>query len=248
MLGFVRAHITDIFIVSKRLGLMMSFITGALKLVCMIVYHEDILELFKILDEHYNKMINNVKLAKIVLNGVTVFKRLSWAVSLLVFISGCVNIITPIVFIIFQHTHHIQPTQYILPYLSIYPWVITPNGFLYKIHYTFETLATFSLIAITSSVEPLFTLYVIQMIGCLRVLSYQMLHIDESNNSERVIRESVIQYEILLKCRNIVQKIFGPIILWMIITSAVILCLDFVTDVSNRNWSIPQLHEHVLEM
>lgn len=195
------------------------------KLVCMIVYHEDIMNMFKMLDEHYNNLINDVQLAKIVLDGVTTFKRLSWAVSLLVFFSGSVNILTPIVFIIFQHAHHIQPIKYILPYLSIYPWVITPNGFLYKIHYTFETIATFSLIAITSSVEPLFALYVIQMIGRLRVLSHQMIHLEDYNDSDSVIRESILQYEVLLKCRNIVQKIFGPIILWMILTNAVILCL-----------------------
>lgn len=33
MLGFVRAHITDILVVSKCLGLTVSFLTGALKVV-----------------------------------------------------------------------------------------------------------------------------------------------------------------------------------------------------------------------
>nr|AQN78463.1 olfactory receptor 61 [Meteorus pulchricornis] len=224
MLGFVRAHITNILVVSKRLGLMVSFLTGSLKIVCMIIYHEDAMKL-RSLDKHFNILINNPQFTNMAFDGVTAFRRLSWAVSLLVLLSGTVNVITPIILIIYQQSHHFQPVKYILPYLSIYPWNVEPNGYLYKFHFIFETVATYSLVAITSSIEPLFTLYVIQMIGQLREMSYVMEHLNESNDPESSVRDCINQYTNLVECRNMVQKIFGPIILWQIITNAVILCL-----------------------
>nr|AQN78461.1 olfactory receptor 59 [Meteorus pulchricornis] len=224
MVGFLRANITNVVVVIKRLGVLVSFLSVALKVIVMIINRNDTKELFITLDVYFNNLINNPRYTKIVTNGMTAFRRLSWTVSILSCLSGIVIIITPVILVIYQHKHHVQPIKFILPNHSIYPWYIEPNGLSYKLHYIFESMATVSLVAVTSSVEPLFTLYVVQMIGRLREMSYCITHFDETN-ADSVIRECIFQHKILLRCRDLVQTIFGPLILWMVVTNAIILCL-----------------------
>nr|AQN78474.1 olfactory receptor 72 [Meteorus pulchricornis] len=174
------------------------------------------------LDPYFDKMLSNPNLKDSVLDGVATFRCLSWAVAAFVFISGNVYILAPIIFIIYQYAHHVESIKYLLPYPGVYPWPISPNGFLYKCHYIYEIFATFSLFSLTSSIEPLFSLYSFQMIGQMREMTYRLAQIDNTN--ERQLRKCVLQYTTLMKCRNILQKIYGPIILWMMGTNAIILC------------------------
>nr|QNL14988.1 olfactory receptor 44 [Aulacocentrum confusum] len=241
MLGFVRVHITNIALVTKCASIMVSYFTGTLKMVCMIIYREDTRTLHKNLDPHFSELLNKAELKNSILQGVTAFRRLSWAVSLLVLLSGTVYIVAPIIFIVYQRTHQVANIKYLLPYAAKYPWAIAPNGLLYKLHYVFESCATVSLIAITSSVDPLYTLYVFQMIGQLRELTHEMSQLSEKVNSQIVIRKCVNQYAVLMKCRDILQRIYGPLILWMILSNAMILCAGLFQLSQLKRISIGQI-------
>ncbi|XP_011307600.1 uncharacterized protein [Fopius arisanus] len=60
-------------------------------------------------------------------------------------------------------------------------------------------------------------------------IAYQLHLISEILASEKenirvVIKECIQQYEILLKCRDLINGIFGPVIFWMMGTNAIVLC------------------------
>ncbi|XP_034934708.1 odorant receptor 4-like [Chelonus insularis] len=77
----------------------------------------------------------------------------------------------------------------------------------------------------TISLDSLFLFYTFLMIGQLREISYCITHIDDKENSaEKAVEKCVLQYNTLLKCRSNLEKIYGPIILAMIICNAVMLC------------------------
>lgn len=245
--GYVREHFNNVALVTKGMSVMTSFLTVTLKVrinilitvnisnksyryainfkvTLMIVNHKDLGELHQMLDPYFNDMLSKPKLSRIILNGVDTFRRLSLTLMIVTLFTCFVYVITPLAFIIIQHLRHVHPIKYILVFPGVYPWKISPNGLLYKIHYIFESSANMTLICATAGVDSLFILYVFQMIGQLRELSYRMSYTDWSSDNEDVLRKCMIQYTILMRCRDILQKIYGPIILWMMGTNAIILC------------------------
>nr|AQN78414.1 olfactory receptor 12 [Meteorus pulchricornis] len=225
LFGFVFTHITNVVIVAKNSALMISLFSLCVKLLCMIIYQEDTKLLFHGLDEYFNKLINDQKFTDIVSKGITPTKWVVWFLSFLCFVMCTTNLVIPIIFILHQRKHHIKPLTYILPNGTKYPWAVVGPGLLYKLHYFYEILAIYSSVTITCAIEPLFSLFTIQMIGQFREMSFRMIHLDQSDQCEIVVRQCISQYIVLMKHRDRMQKVFGPVVLQMIITNAIVLSL-----------------------
>lgn len=192
----------------------------------MLINQKDLVELHNNLDPYFNELLKNSKLSKLILKKVKIFRLLSLALIFCVLFSIIFYVVTPLIFIIKRHYHQMKITKYPLIYPSGYPWKITSSGFIYQIHFAFETLASLALFFVTTSIDSLFTLYIFQMIGQLREISYCITHIDEDENENKdsVVRKCVTQYEKLMRCREILETIYGPVILWIMGTNAIVLC------------------------
>ncbi|KAG8037792.1 hypothetical protein G9C98_006003 [Cotesia typhae] len=220
--GFVRQHFFSVSLVTRGLSIMTSFITVILKLKCISTYREDLKELHSYLDSSFSALLENSKLTKRILEKVQIFTNLSVVFTVCVLISVCFYIINPLIFII-QH-HKLTVVKYPLIYPSSYPWEVPPSGFYYQLHFVFELLASWTLLLVTTGIDSLFTLYIFMMIGQLRKMSYSMTHINESEDKDFVARKCIDQYEKLLRGKSIIETLFGPIILWIIGTNAIVLC------------------------
>ncbi|XP_053593396.1 odorant receptor 47a-like [Microplitis demolitor] len=146
--------------------------------------------------------------------------------TIFVAVSCLSYVVIPLIAMINQSINGIKPIKHILPFPAIYSWNIPPDSYRFKLHFLNESLTVLSVICITVGVDNLYTHYVFQMIGFLRVIAYRMINFNEQNkeSSEIVVRECMSQYETLINCRNKLQKIYGPIILWTMGTNAIILC------------------------
>ncbi|XP_044596873.1 uncharacterized protein LOC123273521 isoform X2 [Cotesia glomerata] len=222
--GFVLDHFSNIGLVTRGLSVMTSFITIILKVVCLVMNQKELVELHTNLDPYFDKLLTNSKLTKIVLKKVKVYKFLSWSLAFCVFTCLAAYIIGPLVYITNCYFNKITITKYPLIYPSGYPWKITSNGFVYKIHFIFETLATSALFFVTCSIDSLFTLYVFQMVAQLREMSYCITHIENEDDSQEVVCKCVNQYEKIIRSKYILEKIYGPTILWIMASNAVVLC------------------------
>nr|QNL15064.1 olfactory receptor 120 [Aulacocentrum confusum] len=147
-----------------------------------------------------------------------------WILHFSNFCSTCAFIITPIILVFHQRKHDINPVKYLLIIPGAYPWKITPNGFVYKFIYTMEAVSMTLTVFVAVGIDSLFTFYVFQIIGRFREMTYRISNINEKNDFRNAIRECVRQHEILMRCRDILEKIYGPIVLWTIIINAIHLC------------------------
>ncbi|KAK0181213.1 hypothetical protein PV327_003515 [Microctonus hyperodae] len=224
MYGFIKANIKNFLLISKSI-------------LCMYIYREDMMNLMKILDEHFENLLKNVQLTNL-LNGITTFRRLLWAVAIGGYITACFNSCVPIIFMIIDKINHVKREVYPLPNHSKLPWGLAGTGIIYKLDYLIQTLASLSIVTISCGVEPVFSLFVFQMVGRLRAMTYRIVHIDESSDRDSILRDCMIEYTLLLKCRDIVQKVFGPIILQMFISNAVVMsALMFqASQMDLRSW------------
>ncbi|CAD6214712.1 GSCOCT00004189001.3-RA-CDS [Cotesia congregata] len=223
--GFVLEHFSNVAVVTRGLSSMTSFASAILKVVCLIRKHKEITELHKNLDPYFEKLLENEKMLEHILKKVNIFRLLSGVLTLTVFAVIAFQIIAPLIFIINCKVHHVEIKKYPLIYPGNYPWNIPTSGFLYLAHFTLETFGTFALFFVTTSVDSLFTLYSFQIIGQLREMSYYITHIDSDDDSGKYIFHScIIQYQKLIKCVNLMEAIYGPVVLWMMGTNAIVLC------------------------
>ncbi|XP_044596744.1 odorant receptor 9a-like [Cotesia glomerata] len=223
--GFVLENFSNVALVTRGLSVMTSFTSAILKVVCFIIKHKDMEELHKNLDPYFEKLLKNEKNLKHILKKVNIFRLLSGVLTLTVFAVIAFQIIAPLIFIINCKVHHVKIKKYPLIYPGNYPWNINASGFLYLAHFTLETCGTFALFFVTTSVDSLFTLYSFQIIGQLREMSYCITHIDSDDDSGKyILHRCIIQYQKLIKCVNLMEAIYGPVVLWIMGTNAIVLC------------------------
>lgn len=191
---------------------------------CFIRNRSDAMELHKNLDPHFNEILQDLKLSKFVLKRFPVVRHLSCSFTIIVTISCALRLIIPISIMIKQIKHNIHPVRYPLLFPSVFPWKVTPESYIYEFEFAIESFAVVTLCFITLSVDCLFTFYVYQMIGQLREISYCFKNLTEKSDSQSILRKCISQYQVLLKSRDILQRVYGPIVLWIMVTNAVIMC------------------------
>ncbi|XP_034934702.1 odorant receptor 4-like [Chelonus insularis] len=222
--GFVRLHIADIASVTRGLSIMITFATATMKMGCLIIYRKEMEELHEILNPYFNELLKKSNITHIILEQLTLFRRLTWTFLFFLIICGLTWNIIPLFSIISQYFHHVHPIHYNLIFPAVYPWNVSSSEVLFRFHFIFESFASISLVTVTASVNSLFPFYIFLMIGQLREFSYNISNTNEKNTSEKIIKKCVDQYCTIIKCRDNLQKIFGPIVLWIMCTNAVILC------------------------
>ncbi|XP_057327193.1 odorant receptor 4-like [Microplitis mediator] len=224
MLGFVQKNFKNIGLVTKGMSIMTSLMSTIIKVVCFIKNRSDAMELHKNLDPHFTEILQDLKLSKFVLKRFSVVKHLSCTFTIIVTISCALRLIIPISIMIKQIKLNIHPVRYPLLFPSVFPWKVTPESYIYEFEFAIESFAVVTLCFITLSVDCLFTFYVYQMIGQLREISYCFKNLTEKSDSQSILRKCISQYQILLKSRDILQRVYGPIVLWIMVTNAVIMC------------------------
>lgn len=188
------------------------------------INHKSAIEMHKILNEYFNRALNNKKIRNIILRDVKLFHRLSWIVTFSAMIVSIVHVLMPILSIELQKKNNIDNIKYTLIYPAKYPWKISDGKFIYKLNFIFETYGSLLLFFATCSIDTLFSLYLFQMMGYMRMMSYLLPKPSDKKQCQMIIRDCVDPHGTLIKCRNIIQKIYGPIILWMMSTHAIVLC------------------------
>ncbi|XP_034934699.1 uncharacterized protein [Chelonus insularis] len=101
---------------------------------------------------------------------------------------------------------------------------VPPKSLTYWITYAVQSLANVPCICWTVSVDTAYTLYIFQMTGLLRGISYYLKNLKNEKDYEATLSQCIDLYVILMKCRDKIQKIFGPIILWTILSNGVVMC------------------------
>nr|QNL14981.1 olfactory receptor 37 [Aulacocentrum confusum] len=222
--GFVRLHINNMNRAIKGISVIISFTGNVLKSLCLLLNRQNAKKLHDILDSKFFKLLDKPDLSNVILDEVTIFRRLASLMTSLTYVSCFIYITRPIITIIYQQLQHIHPIRYGLVLPGVYPWKIVPNGLLYKMHYVLGAMSAILAFAVTTGLDLLFSLDVFQLMAQFRDMSRRIGKINAKNGDIEALQQCVIQYEILIQCRDILQKIYGPILLWTMIVNAGTLC------------------------
>nr|WGO81820.1 olfactory receptor 150 [Microplitis mediator] len=228
VLNFVNINILNIRIVARGLSIFMGLSTNIMKAACIVINRKDVNELRTIFDSYFERLIRKPELLNIVLNGVSSFRLLTIIGTVLTTIICTCYALFPVISVVNQLKQYSEPIKYNHVFPIIYPWNDSFNNVVYYLHILNENLTSFSLIVITSGVDSLFIYYIFHLIGMVREISYLISSLNNQDNIEATIKQCIFKYELLLKCRDKIEIIFGPIILWNMKTNSLTLCASIL--------------------
>ncbi|XP_043286945.1 odorant receptor 13a-like isoform X1 [Venturia canescens] len=211
--------------------------TPQMRVICFLVNHKELVDLHRTLEKYFDETLNTPQVQ--IFDSLSVFVKPSFAITILVFIGTLVFFITPLIVIIVQLSSDMHPLKFVLPYPGKYPWSFEGGGFVYYVHYAWEILAGLYLFCVTSGVDSLFGYYVFQIHAIFRLMSHRMRSVgvaDQDNG--KIIRECVKMHRVLGQCRDQLQAIYGPIVFWIFLTSAVIMCTLIFQASQTRQWTV----------
>nr|AQN78468.1 olfactory receptor 66 [Meteorus pulchricornis] len=211
-------------IVMKSMGIFITTTATDLKILCVVLNWRDMRELHETLDHIFLEVTQDRRTQRHFLKRFAVARRLSTTLIIMAFLAIGTFVIAPIASFIFQWTHHIHPIRYILPLPTVYPWTISGGSYSYYFHLSTEMLSCFAIFVVACSVDALFPVYIFQISGQLDAMSYQLDALKADDNYDMIIRNCARKHQMLLRCRDIIEAVYGPIIIWMLMTTAIVLC------------------------
>ncbi|KAK0158028.1 hypothetical protein PV327_011259, partial [Microctonus hyperodae] len=217
------SNIKNLLVVISVSSALVSQTISIVKTICMLICRDDLLELLKLSDKYFNSLKDNPRSTELFRNFST-FWYLLWILLGTGFLVCSTGTIPPIIYFIVDKLRHIKRHHYPLPINVAYPWLPRIEGIYYVLHWMQQTYIGIIPVILTCSVEATFSLLVFRMISELRDMSYHIGHLDKSSDQDSIVRNCTNQYVALLKYRDAIQNIFGPIILQMFISNAIQLC------------------------
>lgn len=197
---------------------------------CFFIHRKKLQQVNDILNSILKEILNEIYIKSVILFYLQKFYRLIYVQTVLMFITSIIYSMKPMIIKLFYDAN-ITNIQYPLPLLGTFPWKIN-SMLIWQLHYIFDINILWFIFFISVSVDAFFGFCMFRISIILRFLSFEFKRssIDDKNkgnkekNHQQIFRECVEKHVLLLKCRNIIQEIYGPIILLVTITNAMSMC------------------------
>jgi len=169
--------------------------------------------------------MQNEKIRAIILSPLRTIYTLAYTYFALYIVLLLAHFGSPYIFIIRNLCHFHLTTNYTLPLSKgIGHFWIVPDNFLYHFHLLFETsLVTLGSIT-SSSVDNIFGFYVYQFASTMHAMTFRLMNPLSTEKFLDLLRTCAAKHQRLLRCRNTLEHIYGPIVFWHIVTNAILLC------------------------
>ncbi|XP_076282530.1 odorant receptor 4-like isoform X5 [Lasioglossum baleicum] len=140
----------------------------------------------------------------------------------------------PLIGVTIRHANRSTP----LP--ADYPLPIDSTAF-FVAQYLLEVSICYSFWIITSGVDAFFTLCAFRMSSVFRAMAVELEEFPKRQNNgesnEQVLRRCIDRHVTLIKCRDTIQEIYGPIIFTIMMTNCLGMCA-LIFDVSKASAAI----------
>ncbi|KAL2713844.1 odorant receptor Or2-like [Vespula squamosa] len=220
-LKFCLENLDNIKVLTKGLSPLGSFGLVAVKALMFFLYREQLRELNLNLELMFEEMLEKTHYRPVVLSLLNLFKRPAYIVYYLTMFI----ILLPFLLIVYQITKNISPKHYVLPYPATFSWIDGTPNILYQAQFLFEIIFGWFVVSVTSGVDTVYGFYIFQMSGILRVMCFECEKLGKSSKELDIILRNCIKRQILLlRCRDIIQNVYGPVVLCLIVSSVVVLC------------------------
>ncbi|XP_043498667.1 uncharacterized protein LOC122521967 [Polistes fuscatus] len=223
---FCKDNLDDVKAFTKGLSPLGSMVVVIIKVLMFFLYQEEIRELHLNLESIFEEVIEKTYCRPVLFEMLNIFKRPAYIFYYLTIITVIMLTCMPLLLIVYEAIKNINPRHYILPYPATFPWIDGSFGIKYELQYLHEIQVGWFIIFVTSGVDTAYGFYIFQMVGILRFMSLECEKIGKSSDElDIILLRNCIEKEILLlRCRDIIQNVYGPVVLNLIVSSVVVLC------------------------
>ncbi|XP_043285762.1 odorant receptor 13a-like [Venturia canescens] len=223
--NFGRENYHNLELLTESIGVTGSYLSTVLKAVCFRINYRELVDLHCTLGEYFEESLSNAKIRNEIFDQLNIYTKSFYVLTVLLFVTCLLVLVVPVIVICILLSKGVYPLIYLLPYSGKYPWSFEGGSFVYYLHYFWQILAVFYLYVVTMGVDSLFGYYVFQIRAIFQLMAHRMRSIGcPGEDNRKIVRMCVETHRVLAKCCNQVEMIYGPIVLWIFITSAIIMC------------------------
>ncbi|XP_043266846.1 odorant receptor 49b-like [Venturia canescens] len=205
-------------------ALLMAYLTVIIKTISLTLYRTRLEDLHHNLAKTVQSDLRNEELKPIFLSSFLWFYRPTMILASSTWTAIGLSWFKPLIVVAIQLSKGATKLIWILPLSTVYPYKIDSHTWRYPVHYLFEIYSGVTLAIFSSSSDALFGYYMFQLTGQLRTLSHRIKNLASSKNYQEELRDCVDRHQVLARCQDHVNRIYGPIILWLLVTNALIMC------------------------
>ncbi|XP_076376187.1 uncharacterized protein LOC117229613 isoform X3 [Megalopta genalis] len=242
MVNFSRLHMSNVSAAVATFGAISSLLNAGIKMIRFILRREKLKRAYDTLEILCQGTVMNQPTGSAAFGYLFICYRLACSLFVVNFSAMFLHVIKPLVVFVFWNGAH----AYVSP--TAYPWPITTT-FNYFLHYITEALICFSFPFITSGVDVFFTMCAFRVCSVLRAMAVELEELGKGScgmeNHRLLLRKCIDKHATLIMCRDIIQEVYGPIVLMFTVTNALGMCSMifeifqnevFRDEISFNNW------------
>ncbi|XP_025073855.1 uncharacterized protein LOC112552550 [Pogonomyrmex barbatus] len=212
----------------KNLSLLMISLGSILKVSCFLINRRFLIAYHRTLNNLFEKELSqSEKVRTVMLSPLRTIATLAYAYSAIVITLSMTYFLPTYIIIIRGMIHLHIPSNYTLPYTRGhgygYFWTVPP-GILRHLHMFFESYLTVINSTTCTGVDSVFGFYIYLLTSTMRAMTFKLTNPSPNDKFYDVLKINVAKHKKLMQCRDILTRVYSPIILWHIITNAVFLC------------------------
>ncbi|XP_036147798.1 uncharacterized protein LOC118647297 [Monomorium pharaonis] len=223
-LGYNYKH--NLTISMKYIGIGIGGTGGFIKVTIFLLNRDSLINLHRTLNDFFEEeLIQNEKIRTIIFSSLRKVYILGYTYTTIMTALILVYIMPSYIHIIRDLYHLRLTTNYTLPVSKGrgYSWTI-PDNFLYHVHLLIETICPCLSSITASGVDSVFGLYAYQFASTMHAMTFRFTNPLPTEKFSDMLKKSVKKHKELLRCRDTLEHIYGPIIFWHTVTSAILLC------------------------
>ncbi|KYQ53190.1 Putative odorant receptor 49a [Trachymyrmex zeteki] len=170
--------------------------------------------------------MQNEKISTIIFSSLRTIYTLTYTYFTIMIVMLLAYFMSSYICMIHNFLHFNSSMNCTLPISREFGWFWTnPDNFLYYLHMFYETgLMTLGIIT-TCGIDSAFGFYVYQFSSTLRAMMFTLMNPPSTEKFSDLLKTCAVKHQKLLQCRNTLEHVYGPIVLWHVVTNAVLICV-----------------------
>ncbi|XP_078044354.1 odorant receptor 82a-like isoform X2 [Augochlora pura] len=236
MINFIRVHITEISAITACLSLLSGIVNMTIRTSRFVICREKVIHVADTLEALFQETAMQQPPDSPAFQFMLPFYRLGYYHCVCIVTTGILYSIKPVIGVTIRHANRSTP------FPSISPFPIDSTTF-FVAHYLLEVAVCYSFCIITSGVDAFFTLCTFRMCSVFRAMAIELEELPKrrngvnDENAEQVLRNCIDRHVTLIKCREIMEEIYGPIIFSVMMTNCLGMCA-LIFEVTKVNAAI----------
>ncbi|XP_039312464.1 odorant receptor 49a-like isoform X2 [Solenopsis invicta] len=210
----------------KMIGAAISLISAIIKVTNFMIHRRSLKNNHQTLSDFFEEeLMQNEKIRKITFSSLRATYTMAYA-YIIIIISLLLGYAAPPIISMIRDLCHLRlTTNYNLPFARGYSYFWTvPDNWSYHLYFFYEMMQAWLTAMTSGAVESVFGFHTYLFASTVRVMIFRLTNPLPTDKFSDVLKMCIKKHQKLLRCRDTLENVFGPIVLWHVISNSILLC------------------------